>query len=69
MTNFPGCPRGRNSSSSEGNFLEAINFSLNVFEQHQIDRNFDRTGQLVVCITPGSTFIVLELPSLKISYF
>jgi len=27
--------------------------SLNVFERHNIDRNFDGTGQIVVCITPG----------------
>ncbi|XP_076800550.1 GATOR1 complex protein DEPDC5-like isoform X1 [Clavelina lepadiformis] len=53
LTKIPGCPNGRNSSSAEGNFLEAINMSLNVFEKHNIDRNFDRTGQIVVCVTPG----------------
>lgn len=54
MIKIPGCPPGYNSSSSEGNFLEAMNMSLNVFEKHYTDRNFDRTGQLVMCITPGS---------------
>nr|XP_026695007.1 GATOR complex protein DEPDC5-like isoform X2 [Ciona intestinalis] len=53
LTELDGCPKGINSTSSEGNFLEAINLSLNVFEQHHINRNFDRTGQIVVCITPG----------------
>ncbi|XP_039257201.2 GATOR1 complex protein DEPDC5-like [Styela clava] len=53
MITIPNCPPGHNSVASEGNFLEAINMSLNVFEKHYIDRNFDRTGQLVLCITPG----------------
>jgi len=54
LTELPGCPPGRNSISSEGNFLEAINMSLNVFERHYVDRNLDRTGQIVLCITPGT---------------
>nr|CAB3237409.1 DEP domain-containing protein 5-like [Phallusia mammillata] len=53
ITEIPGCPPGQNSTSSEGNFLEAINMALNVFDRHYVDRNLDRTGQIVVCITPG----------------
>ena len=42
-----------NSSAAQGNFLEVLNMSLNVFEKHYLDRSFDRTGQLSVVITPG----------------
>ncbi|XP_068748692.1 GATOR1 complex protein DEPDC5-like [Montipora capricornis] len=45
---------GRNSNSLDGNFLEAINLSLNAFERHHIDRNFERTGQTVIVVAPGS---------------
>ncbi|RWS16531.1 DEP domain-containing protein 5-like protein [Dinothrombium tinctorium] len=46
-------PRAFNSTSSQGNFLEVLNMSLNVFEKHYMDRSFDRTGQLSVVISPG----------------
>lgn len=46
-------PRSSNSNSSQGNFLEVLNMSLNVFEKHHLDRSFDRTGQLSVVISPG----------------
>lgn len=46
-------PNPANSNSSQGNFLEVLNMSLNVFEKHFMDRSFDRTGQLSVVITPG----------------
>ena len=46
-------PRSSNSNSSQGNFLEVLNMSLNVFEKHHVDRSFDRTGQLSVVISPG----------------
>ena len=29
-----------------------------MFEKHQVDRNFDRCGQLIVCITPGINWIL-----------
>ncbi|XP_070572864.1 GATOR1 complex protein DEPDC5-like isoform X2 [Ptychodera flava] len=48
------CPRCYNSTSVQGNFLEAINLSLNVFDKHFINRNFDRTGQMAIVITPGA---------------
>ncbi|XP_074544600.1 GATOR1 complex protein DEPDC5 isoform X2 [Halichoeres trimaculatus] len=53
LENADGFPVGYNSTSSEGNYLEAINLSFNVFDKHYINRNFDRTGQMTVVITPG----------------
>ncbi|EAT34884.1 AAEL012917-PA, partial [Aedes aegypti] len=46
-------PSATNSTAAQGNFLEVLNISLNVFEKHYLDRSFDRTGQLSVVITPG----------------
>lgn len=46
-------PKAYNSSAAQGNFLEVLNISLNVFEKHYLDRSFDRTGQLSVVLTPG----------------
>uniref|UniRef100_A0A182PF51 DEP domain-containing protein n=1 Tax=Anopheles epiroticus TaxID=199890 RepID=A0A182PF51_9DIPT len=46
-------PTATNSTAAQGNFLEVLNISLNVFEKHYLDRSFDRTGQLSVVITPG----------------
>ncbi|XP_039435654.1 GATOR complex protein Iml1 isoform X2 [Culex pipiens pallens] len=46
-------PMAFNSTAAQGNFLEVLNISLNVFEKHFLDRSFDRTGQLSVVITPG----------------
>ncbi|XP_014474175.1 PREDICTED: DEP domain-containing protein 5 isoform X4 [Dinoponera quadriceps] len=46
-------PKAINSTAAQGNFLEVLNMSLNVFEKHYLDRSFDRTGQLSVVITPG----------------
>uniref|UniRef100_A0A0K8RW38 GATOR1 complex protein DEPDC5 n=1 Tax=Crotalus horridus TaxID=35024 RepID=A0A0K8RW38_CROHD len=46
-------PPGYNATSAQGNYLEAINLSFNVFDKHYINRNFDRTGQMSVVITPG----------------
>ncbi|KAM6990269.1 GATOR1 complex protein DEPDC5 isoform 4-T4 [Tautogolabrus adspersus] len=48
-----GFPVSCNSTAAEGNYLEAINLSFNVFDKHYINRNFDRTGQMSVVITPG----------------
>ncbi|XP_029971281.1 GATOR complex protein DEPDC5 isoform X3 [Salarias fasciatus] len=48
-----GFPVGYNSTAAQGNYLEAINLSFNVFDKHFINRNFDRTGQMSVVITPG----------------
>ena len=39
--------------SHEGNLLEAINISLNALSKHFIDRNFERTGQMIIIVTAG----------------
>ncbi|XP_041349030.1 GATOR complex protein Iml1-like isoform X2 [Gigantopelta aegis] len=46
-------PRSWNSTAMQGNFLETLNMSLNLFENYYLDRNFDRTGKVSVVITPG----------------
>ncbi|VDN12463.1 unnamed protein product [Dibothriocephalus latus] len=38
----------------EGNVLEALNLTLTLYEEYNIDRNFDRTGKVCVIVTPGS---------------
>uniref|UniRef100_A0A3P8SU55 DEP domain containing 5, GATOR1 subcomplex subunit n=1 Tax=Amphiprion percula TaxID=161767 RepID=A0A3P8SU55_AMPPE len=53
QANGHGFPVGFNSTAAQGNYLEAINLSFNVFDKHYINRNFDRTGQMSVVITPG----------------
>ncbi|XP_056008596.1 GATOR complex protein DEPDC5-like isoform X2 [Ostrea edulis] len=47
-------PVAYNSRAAQGNFLETLNMSLNLFEGYYIDRNFDRTGKVAVVITPGA---------------
>ena len=47
-------PAGLLSSAAEGNFLETLILSSNVFERHFIDRPFDRTGMMSLVITPGN---------------
>ncbi|KAK3094846.1 hypothetical protein FSP39_006992 [Pinctada imbricata] len=46
-------PTAYNSTAAEGNFLETLNMSLNLFENYNQDRNFDRTAKVAVVITPG----------------
>lgn len=46
-------PPSHNSLARYGNFLEAINLTLNIFEQHYLDRILDRTGQQFAMITPS----------------
>uniref|UniRef100_A0A6A7FW12 DEP domain-containing protein 5-like n=4 Tax=Hirondellea gigas TaxID=1518452 RepID=A0A6A7FW12_9CRUS len=46
-------PRAELSTADQGNFLEVLNMSLNVFEKHYQDRSLERTGQMSVVITPG----------------
>lgn len=38
----------------EGNFLEAVNLCLSGFDKHCINRNFERTGQLIVAVSAGA---------------
>lgn len=47
-------PKAYNSTAAQGNFLETLNMTLNLFEKYYMDRNFDRTGKVAVVITPGA---------------
>ena len=42
------------SLSADGNFLEAINATLNLLEKHYIDRDLTRTGNSIVVISAGT---------------
>eukprot|EP00118_Oscarella_pearsei_P017676 m.177287 g.177287 ORF g.177287 m.177287 type:complete len:1395 (+) comp39158_c2_seq36:44-4228(+) len=46
-------PPGKNSTATEGNFLEMMNLCLNVFERRYMEQQFDWTGEQVVTVTPG----------------
>lgn len=39
--------------AQEGNFLEAVNLCISAFDKHSINRNFERTGQLIVAVSAG----------------
>ena len=43
-----------NSSSEEGNVLEAINMSLNGLDAHYVNRNFVRTGLSIMMVSGGN---------------
>ncbi|XP_038057653.1 GATOR complex protein DEPDC5-like isoform X1 [Patiria miniata] len=60
-------PSGYISNAAEGNFLEALNLTLNVFDKHYINRNFDRTGQVVVIVTPGAGVFEVDRELYKIT--
>ncbi|XP_071488216.1 GATOR1 complex protein DEPDC5-like [Diadema antillarum] len=60
-------PQGYNSTAAEGNFLETLNMTLNVFDKHFVDRNFERTGQLVVLLTPGAGVFEVDREMCKIT--
>lgn len=42
------------SDSMHGNFLEAINISLNILSKHYMDRDLNRTGNSIVFISAGT---------------
>ncbi len=46
-----GC--GLPSSAANGNFFEALNLALNIFDKHHMDRDLMRTGQALVVVSPG----------------
>ncbi|KRY71381.1 DEP domain-containing protein 5 [Trichinella pseudospiralis] len=46
--------QGNNTTSSTGNILESLNIPLNYFTKFYKNRSFERTGQMILVITPGS---------------
>jgi DEP domain-containing protein 5 len=52
--------RWTNSSASQGNFLEALNMALSVFDRHNVDRNLRRTGMDVIVISAGTGFFEVD---------
>ncbi|TGZ64583.1 hypothetical protein CRM22_006304 [Opisthorchis felineus] len=42
------------SSAFDGNFMETLNMSLNLYGGYNVDRNFDRTGKSSIVISPGN---------------
>jgi len=46
--------RGTLSTASEGNFLEAVNLALSVYDKHHMDRDLSHTGQSIVAVTAGT---------------
>ncbi|KER28337.1 hypothetical protein T265_04798 [Opisthorchis viverrini] len=42
------------SSAFDGNFMETLNMSLNLYAGYNVDRNFDRTGKSSIVISPGN---------------
>ena len=65
VASFPSAPSSPSSPplalapAADGNFLEAINLTLNLFEKQYMDRDLARTGSSMVVVTGAS------LPSLR----
>eukprot|EP00043_Microstomoeca_roanoka_P028170 m.17107 g.17107 ORF g.17107 m.17107 type:complete len:1532 (-) comp8218_c0_seq1:1315-5910(-) len=51
--NNPDLPPAVVATSLEGNLLEALNLALDSYENHYIDRRFDRTGLSLMVVSPG----------------
>eukprot|EP01113_Clastostelium_recurvatum_P024750 TRINITY_DN2956_c0_g3_i1.p1 TRINITY_DN2956_c0_g3~~TRINITY_DN2956_c0_g3_i1.p1 ORF type:complete len:1621 (+),score=302.44 TRINITY_DN2956_c0_g3_i1:34-4896(+) len=49
-----------NSIASQGNFLEAVNLGMNIFDDSYIDRDLSRTGQMIVIATAGTGMFEVE---------
>lgn len=45
------------AKAARGNFLEAINVTLNVLEKHYMDRDLTRTGNSILMISPSTGVI------------
>ena len=50
-------------TSFEGNFLEATHVALSIFDRHYVDRDLNKTGMSVICITPGSGAFLIKQPN------
>jgi len=56
-----------NSSAGDGNFLEATNLALNLFERVYINRDLSRTGLSVLVVTPGTGLFEVNHDLLKLT--
>jgi hypothetical protein len=55
------CPDGAYLSNSyDGNWLEANNLAVNLFDRHNLSRDFTRTGLSVVTLTAGQCVFLVE---------
>jgi hypothetical protein len=62
-----GPTHGVNSSAAEGNLLEVLNLTLVQYERHYCDRDLNRTGQLVLLVTPGNGVFEVDAPLARIA--
>lgn len=46
--------------AARGNFLEAINVTLNVLEKHYMDRDLTRTGNSIVMVSPSAGVVEVD---------
>jgi hypothetical protein len=58
---------GVNSCAADGNLLEVLNLTLVQYERHYCDRDLNRTGQLVMLITPGNSVFAVDAPLARIA--
>lgn len=55
------------SDATGGNFLEAINTTLNILDKHYMDRDLQRTGNSIVMISAGTGFFRVQPSHAKIT--
>lgn len=73
-SHFPSLPPslpqslGVPAKAARGNFLEAINVTLNVLEKHYMDRDLTRTGNSILMISPSTGVIEVRLLTLFSSF-
>ena len=56
------------AKAARGNFLEAINVTLNVLEKHYMDRDLTRTGNSILMISPSTGVIEVRLFTISSSF-
>lgn len=60
VVNWTALPFGVPARAMDGNILEAINVTLNIFDKHYMDRDLNRTGQSIVMITAGCSIFNVD---------